>query len=474
MNMADLEPKSVWRYFAEICSIPHPSGHEAALAKRIVALATEHGLKSRMDAAGNVRIDRPASPGLAKRPRIIMQGHIDMVPQSFPGLNFDFKTMPIKPIVRDGWIVTDGTTLGADDGIGVALALAALFDNSLKTGPLAGVFTVSEETGLSGAQSIDPAFLEGDYLLNLDGGAENVLCIGCAGGCRLELDFNTEPEPTVSGSGVEIKLTDLLGGHSGININDRRGNALIYLCRFLDSEPQIRIGAIDGGSVENAIPRDATARGASNEPAAALQKRTDRFAAALAREFDAPKNFRIAVSSGARPASLWRREFQVKLMHAVATVPNGTIAFSDEFHCVRTSSNLAAIHTREGQLEIRTSQRSMIDAERSELTDKIAAHFVAIGGAPKTGLSYPGWKPRTDSALLKKALELKEKLSGAKPQIIVTHGGLEPGIFCGINPKLEMIAFMPNAKDIHSPNERLEIGSVERVYKFLRGLIEQR
>lgn len=473
MNMTDLEPESVWRYFAEICAIPHPSGHEAALAKRIVELAAEHGLQSRMDAAGNVRIDRPAAPGFEKRPRIIMQGHIDMVPQSVPGLNFDFTTMPIKPIVRDGWIVTDGTTLGADDGAGVALALAVLFDDSLKVGPLAGVFTVSEETGLSGARAIDPVFLEGDYLLNLDGGGENLLCIGCAGGCRLELDFSTELEPAFSGNGVEIKLSGLRGGHSGTNINDRRGNALIYLCRFLAAEPQIRIGAIDGGSVENAIPRDALARGVSGKTVGVLQKRADCFAAELAREFDAPEDFKITVSGASRPASLWRKEFQVRLLNAVATVPNGMIAFSEEFNCVRTSSNLAAMHSSEGRLEIRTSQRSMSDAERSALTDKIATHFTAIGGTPKTGNAYPGWKPRADSVLLKKALELKKKLGGTKPQIYVTHGGLETGIFCGINPKLEIIAFTPNTEDIHSPGERLEIGSVERVYNFLRSLLEQ-
>ncbi len=473
MNMTDLEPKSVWRLFAEICSIPHPSGHEAALAKRIVELAAEHGLKSRMDAAGNVRIDRPAAPGFQNRPRIIMQGHIDMVPQSVPGLNFDFTTMPIKPIVRDGWIVTDGTTLGADNGAGVALALSMLFDGSLKMGPVSGVFTVSEEPGLIGAQAIDPGFLDGDYLLNLDGGDENLFCIGCAGACPLELNFNMEPEPAGPGNGIEINLSGLRGGHSGININDRRGNALIYLCRFLASEPQVRIGSIEGGSIGNAIPRDAVARGITGETPQALQARADRFVAELAREFDAPEGFKITVSGAAPLVSLWRKEKQVSLMHAVATVPNGMLAFDKEFNCVRTSSNLAAMHACHGQCVMLTNQRSMVDAERSALTEKIAAHFAAIGGAPKTGNAYPGWKPRTDSALLKKALELKKKLTGAQPQINVTHGGLEAGIFCGINPGLEIIAFSPHAVDIHSPGERLEIGSVERVHNFLRELLVQ-
>lgn len=472
-NMTDLDPKSVWKLFSGICAIPHPSGHESALAKKILELAAERGLKSRVDAAGNVRIDRPAAAGCGERRKFLLQAHMDMVPQAAPGLNFDFTTMPIKPVVRGGWIVTDGTTLGADDGIGLAMALDILFDKTLKTGPLAGIFTVSEETGLVGAQAIDPAFLEGDYLLNLDGGDETHFCIGCAGGCRLELLFRPETAPAASGHGLEIRLSGLRGGHSGMDIDKRRGNALIYLCRFLASEPGLRIASIEGGSVENAIPREAAAFAACDEEPESLQERADRFRVALAREFEAPAEFRITVSAAARPAAPWRREFQEKLLEAVTTVPNGVMARSDEFSCVRTSCNMAAMHSGEGTLVIRTSQRSMIDAERKALTDKISTHFSAIGGAPKLGTVYPGWKPRTDSALLRKAVELKEKLSGERPHIYVSHGGLEAAVFCAQNPKLEIISFSPNAVDLHSPAERLEIGSVGRTHRFLRSLVEQ-
>ncbi len=471
--MTDLEPKAVWRLFAEICAIPHPSGHEAALAQRIMALAAEHGLKSRMDAAGNVRIDRPAAPGCERRQRTLLQAHLDMVPQSVPGLDFDFATQPIIPIVRDGWIVTEGTTLGADNGDGVALALAMLFDKDLKSGPLAGIFTVAEEIGLHGAQAIDPAFLDGDRLLNLDGGGEDKFCIGCAGGCRLEIAFATESGPAVRGNGVEIRVSGLRGGHSGGNINDRRGNALIYCCRFLASEPQIRIAAIDGGSVENAIPRDAVARGVCDTPLEALQERAIRFAAELAKEFDAPETFAITVSGATRPESVWGEAFQTRLLNAVATAPNGMVAFSEEFNCVRTSSNLAAMQSSEGKTVIRSSQRSMIDADRAALTEKVAAHFAAIGGLAKTGSSYPGWKPRRDSALLATALRLKKELTGVDARIHVSHGGLEPGIFCRINPNLDMIAFTPTTRDIHSPGESLDIGSMARVHSFLRSLLER-
>ncbi|MFA7158736.1 MAG: beta-Ala-His dipeptidase [Kiritimatiellia bacterium] len=473
ISMADLEPKSVWRYFAEICSIPHPSGREAALAKRILELAAGRGLKSRIDSAGNVRIDRPAAAGCGERRKILLQAHMDMVPQAAPGLNFDFTTMPIKPIVRGGWIVTDGTTLGADDAIGLAMALDILFDKSLKTGPLAGIFTVSEETGLVGAQAIDPAFLDGDYLINLDGGDETHFCIGCAGGCRLELNFSPETVPAADDHGLEIKLSGLRGGHSGMDIDKQRGNALIYLCRFLASEPGLRIASIEGGSVENAIPREAAALTACDEAPESVQERADRFRAALAREFEAPVEFRITAAPAALPAATWRREFQEKLLGAVTAAPDGVMARSKEFNCVSTSCNLAAMHSGKGTLVIRTSQRSMIDAERAALTDKISAHFSAIGGAPKPGTVYPGWKPRTDSALLRKAVELKEKLSGERPHFNVSHGGLEAAIFCALNPKLEIISFSPNALDLHSPAERLEIASVGRTHRFLRSLVEQ-
>lgn len=472
VQLTNLKPQAFWRHFAEICSIPHPSGHEAALARRIVERAAEHGLKSRIDAAGNVRVDRPAAPGCAQRPRTIIQAHLDMVPQSVPGLAFDFKTMPIKPRVSDGWIVTDGTTLGADDGAGVALALAMLFDDQLQTGPLAGLFTVAEEIGLVGARTIDPAFLDGDNLLNLDGGDEHLFCIGCAGSGRLEIDFEVVPDPAVAGDGVEICLSGLRGGHSGSNINDRRGNALIYLARFIASEPAVRIGALDGGSVENAIPRDALARGVTGASVAALRERAGRFARELASEFDAPEKFQITVSAAARPAALWRPDFQSRLLQAVTTTPNGALAFSKEFDCVRTSSNLAAVHSSAGRLVILTSQRSLDDEERAALTEKIAAHFAASGAAVRRGAAYPGWQPRPDSALLKQAREVKREISGVMPKIYVTHSGLESGIFCRLNPKLDIIAFMPTAKDIHSPSERLDIGSVQRVYDFLRRLLE--
>lgn len=471
IHITDLEPKSVWKLFSDICAIPHPTRHEEALAKWILARASERGLKSIIDASGNVFIERPAAAGREKRHRIILQAHMDMVPQAAPELEFDFAANPIKPIVRDGWIVTEGTTLGADDGIGLAMALDLLFDKTLEIGPLTGIFTVSEEVGLVGAQTINPAFLKGDYLINLDGGNENDFCIGCAGGCRLELTFHPQTEPAAEGGGLEIKVSGLRGGHSGMDIDKQRGNALIYLCRFLASEPGLRIASLEGGSVENAIPREAAARVAGAERPEVIQRRADFFAAHLAREFEAPPEFRIAISAAVRPATIWDINFQKKLLQAVATVPNGVTARSEEFNCVRTSCNLAAMHSGGGKLVIRTSQRSMYDAEREELTAKISAHFTAIGGEPKLGTIYPGWKPRKDSTFLLKALDLKEKITGTKPNVYVSHGGLEPAVFCALNPRLEIISFMPNALDLHSPAERLEIGSVARTHHFLRCLV---
>jgi len=467
------EPADVWRYFAEVCSIPHPSGHEAALARRVAALAAEHGLACRQDAAGNVRIDRPAAPGFGRRPRIILQAHLDMVPQAAAGRPFDFESQPIRPVVRGGWVSADGTTLGADDGIGVALALALLFDARLKAGPLAGVFTVSEETGLVGARAIDPAFLKGDWLLNLDGGGEGRFCIGCAGSGRLEVTFDTAPDPVGPGRGAAVAVAGLRGGHSGSHIHERRGNALVFLVRFLLAEPSFRIGAIEGGSVDNAIPREAAALGIAGEPLAAMRRRADRLAAALAGEFEAPKTFTITVSDAPRPATAWNRAFQGSLLKAVAAAPNGVQAYSDAFRCVRTSSNLAAMHSSGGRLTIRTSQRSLDDGERAALTGRIAAGFAAAGGTPKTGNVYPAWKPRPDSPLLRRAGDLYKTLTGGEAGWDVIHAGLEAGLFCRLNPGLDILALTPTLKDIHSPGERLEIASVQRVHRFLRALLER-
>jgi len=469
-----LEPKAVWEIFAMICGIPHPSGQEAKLAGAIAELASQHGLRVRRDAGGNLRIERPASPGFEERPAVILQGHLDMVPQAAAETKFDFATDPIPAAAIDGFVrSTAGTTLGADNGLGVAAALALLFDESFRSGPLAAVFTLSEEVGLNGALALDPAFLAGEYLLNLDSEEEGELYIGCAGGARLEADLPLEFEATPSGlSGAVLEVKGLAGGHSGCNIADRRGNAVRFLGEALQKCPQLRVASAAGGSLDNAIPRDAKAAVAL---ASADREAVETQLAALERKFREesvlPAAFAVTLADAPLPAQVWTRPVQECAVEAMAGCPNGVLEMDSRFGIPRTSSNLAAVFERGGQLVFRTSQRSFSDPERREASARVAAHFQKLGAVAKLDNEYPGWEPAANSKLLAKAVDLYSELFQEKPQVKVIHAGLECGIFAGKKPSLDMLSFGPTILDPHSPSERVEIAGVERFYSFLGALV---
>lgn len=474
--LAKLEPAPVWRLFDAICAIPHPSGHETRLAAALAALAEKNGLAVRIDVTGNLRIDRPASPGFEDSPMILLQGHLDMVPQALATVDFDFTREPIPLTVEDGWVRSAaGTTLGSDDGIGVAAAMALLLDPELKCGPLAGVFTVSEEVGLNGALALSAEFLKGDFLLNLDSEEEGQLYIGCAGGARLEIDVELPQAAVPPGyTGLCCEIKNLAGGHSGVDIHLRRGNAVAFLARLLEKLPEFEVAALSGGTLDNVIPREAVAFGAA-DPArlAALRLRAANRALEFAREFDAPPDFAVELRPAVLPERVWERSFREKLVALLATCPNGVRSMDRALDVVRTSTNLAAVKTDGAQLKIRTSQRSLVDAERQKLTDEIAAHFVPAGGRPTVDNSYPGWEPDPESELLRTAESLYRELFGTPPQVKVIHAGLECGILAGINPALQMISFGPTLIHPHSPSEKLNIASVGRFYEFLRKLVSQ-
>lgn len=469
-----LEPKAVWEIFAMICGIPHPSGQEAKLAGAIAEFALLRGLRVRRDGFGNLRIDRPASPGFEDRPAVILQGHLDMVPQAAPEAKFDFSTDPIPAAAEGGFVrSTAGTTLGADNGLGVAAALALLSDESFRSGPLAAVFTLSEEVGLNGALALDPAFLAGEYLLNLDSEEEGELYVGCAGGARLEADLPLEFEATGPGlSGAVLEIKGLAGGHSGCNIADRRGNAVRFLGEALNACPQLRAASAEGGSLDNAIPREAKAavaldpadREAVAERLAALEQ-TFRENAAL------PAAFAVTLAAAPRPERVWTRSVQKRAVEAMAGCPDGVLEMDARFGIPRTSGNLAAVFERGGELVFRTSQRSFSDAERRKASARVAAHFTGLGATAKIDNEYPGWEPAASSELLAKAIALHTELFDEKPQVKVIHAGLECGIFAGKRPQLDILSFGPTILDPHSPSERAEIAGVERFYSFLGALV---
>lgn len=469
-----LSPASVWEIFELICSIPHPSGHEAALAEVLSAMARERGLAVRRDAAGNLRIDRAAAPGFESAPAVLLQAHLDMVPQTAPGVKFDFLTDPIPPEIRGEWVVSGaGTTLGSDNGIGVAAAVALLFDPAWRGGALAGVFTVSEEVGLNGALALSPEMLEGTCLLNLDSEEEGELYLGCAGGARLTLTFDAAFRPVPAGmTGVRCTVGGMAGGHSGCNIADRRGNAIRLLARLLKESPELQIASFDGGTCDNAIPREAVVSGAlPAEMFESFRRRAEAFEREAAGEFDAPPEFRIEVESAPLPERVWQEPFRDRVLDALTGCPDGPTAFDSALGVVRTSSNLAAVRSEGERLVVATSQRSQIDAERAALTEAIAERFRAAGATASVSHAYPGWEPRLDSRLFSTAASLYRELFGRKPEPKVIHAGLECGILSGINPKLEILSFGPTLENPHSPGERLDIASVNRFWKFLRELI---
>ena len=468
------EPRPLWRIFDMICRIPHPSGHEKELAERLSAFAREHGLGVRRDSYGNLRIDRPASPGFEGRPTVILQGHLDMVPQAESGNPFDFTKEPIPTEIEGGWMRSAaGTTLGADNGVGVAAALALLTGGGFRSGPLAAVFTLSEEVGLNGATALDPAFLNGDYLLNLDSEDEGELFVGCAGGARLEADLPVESEPAPAGTaGAVLEVKGLAGGHSGCNIADRRGNAVRFLGLALEAAEVLRAASMQGGSLDNAIPREAKAAVAL-EPGErdGVRRRLAALEKELRSEYNLPVAFSIALADAPLPERVWTEAFQRRAVRAAATCPDGVLEMDAQFGIPRTSTNLAAVLERDGFLVFRTSQRSLADDERRRATARIAAHFGQAGAVTKVDSEYPGWTPAPESQLLRTASALYRELFGTPALVKVIPAGLECGIFAGKRPGLDMISFGPTVLDPHSPSERVGLESVERFYSFLGALV---
>ena len=472
-NLVALKPALVWKHFAEIVRIPRPSSHEEKIRRYILDFARAQGLESKEDAAHNVYVRKPASKGMEDRKGVILQAHLDMVPQKNNDKEFDFTKDPIDAYIDGGWVTADGTTLGADNGIGVAAILAVLEDRTLKHGPLEALFTATEETGMDGANGLEKGLLHGDILLNLDSEEEGELYLGCAGGARLTLTFDPAFQMAPAGmAGVRCTVGGMAGGHSGCNIADRRGNAIRLLARLLERSPELLVAAFDGGSCDNAIPREASVCGAlpadGVEP---FRARAAAFAREAAGEFDAPPEFRIEVEAAPLPERVWTGEFRDRVLGALTGCPDGVVAFDSALGVVRTSSNLASVRSEGARLVVATSQRSQVDAKRAALTEAVAERFRAAGATAAVSHAYPGWEPRPDSRLFSTAAALYRELFGKQPEPKVIHAGLECGILSGINPKLELLSFGPTLENPHSPGERLDIASVGRFWRFLRELI---
>jgi dipeptidase D len=476
-QITDLNPALLWSYFAKICSIPHPSRHEAALRNFLNAEAKQAGLHCTTDTYGNLRIDRPAAPGFEQHRRILLQAHLDMVPQKNKNKQFDFATQPVTPKICGAHVAADGTTLGADNGIGLAAAMAVLLDKTLQYGPIAGIFTVEEEISLRGAAQLSEKMLDGDMLINLDSEDENTVFIGGAGGVQCQHHLKPEYASTTGGFiSCSIDISGLRGGHSGCNIHEGRGNAIQLMAELLsrlNRQCGISLANFNGGNLTNVIPREASATVAF---AACKQSDIDGAIADFLtkkRSFFGSIEPNFGIKTASSPVSkTFTREFTTSLLELLNACPHGVIAMSPDFPgTVATSTNLAAISTTADAVKIKTSQRSLSDVLRDTLTADITQLFARYNAQTIVSNQYPGWTPQPNSTALRKFCQVHRDVTGTEPKITAIHAGLECGFIKNINPRLDVISFGPEIGNAHSPNEYVDIASVERFWTILTALL---
>lgn len=474
-----LEPKLVWKYFLELSQIPRGSKHELEAAQWCADQGRALGLEVKQDAVGNVLICKPGTPGKENRPAVCLQAHVDMVCEANEGTNHDFLKDPIQ-VYRDGDLLkARGTTLGADNGIGVAAALAVLASKDIAHGPVEVLITIDEETGLTGADNLQPNWLKAKYLLNLDSEEEGYLTIGCAGGVDTVAKRKVALVAPKSGAKpYRLKVFGLKGGHSGIDINTGRGNAIRVLAQVLNNLQHafgIELCAIKGGNKRNAIPREASAiifADASKESAikAALAEHEAHWKAAFG-AFDPGVSFSLEAGEGDKAMS--SEDFR-SVVGTLLTAPHGVEAMSPAIAGLpQTSTNLGVVDTKDGVVEINFLTRSSIDASKDALAERISAlltlagfEFILTGG-------YPGWKPEPDAELVKIVDKTQEALFGQPMQIMAIHAGLECGLIGKKYPDMEMVSIGPDMKDVHTPDEQLSIPSTANFWKLLKAVLER-
>ncbi|MDN5290978.1 MAG: dipeptidase [Anaerophaga sp.] len=481
MNKAfeGLYPEKLWGYFDEICQIPRPSKHEEKITAWLLAFANREGLDTKRDKAGNVLISKPASPGMENKPAVVLQSHVDMVGEKNNDKHHDFFKDPIIP-VRDGdWIKADGTTLGADDGIGMAAQLAILTSGDISHGPLECLFTVDEETGLTGAFNLEENFFEGRTLINLDSEDEGELFIGCAGGIDTLACFKPELEDSPGGyTALEIRVTGLKGGHSGDDIHKGLGNANKILVRYLWQMARdygLRLARFEGGNLRNAIAREAFATalvpsGFKEEARAVLNLLSHDIEQEL-RHTDPGVKFWMG--SAEMPGKVFTESFQKKFLNALYACPHGVMEWSHEIeNLVETSTNLASVKETNGELLITTSQRSSVESARNDIANMVRSVFELAGAEVEHSDGYPGWKPNMESPVLDIAVSTYQRLFNKKPEVKAIHAGLECGLFLQKYPDMDMISIGPTIKGAHSPDERLHIESVGKFWDHLLEMLK--
>ncbi len=472
-EIRNLEPKAVWEYFYQLTQIPRQSKHETAVTEFMKKFGEGLGLETIVDKVGNVIIRKPATPGYEDRKGVVLQGHLDMVPQANSDSGHDFLKDPIDAYIDGDWVTARGTTLGADNGMGVAAAMAILASKNIEHGLVEGLFTIDEETGMSGAEALHPDALKGDILMNMDSEDEGELYVGCAGGIDGNFYFDAKlkgipPHMTA----YKINITGLKGGHSGLDIPLERGNANKLLFRFVhiaNKKYGIHLTDIQGGSLRNAIPREAFATFLiSEKKASELSEFVSNFETMVKAELaSADPGLTVSVEKTDMPSKMISDGVQSRLTKAVNGCPNGVMRMSMDMEgLVETSTNLAIVKLNGNEIIVQCLLRSSVDSAKDDLTNTIGSVFALADARIEFTGDYPGWKPNMDSQILTAMQNTYKDIYGKIPETKGIHAGLECGLLGGIYPNWDMISFGPTIRFPHSPDEKVNIKTVEKFYKW--------
>ncbi len=477
--LGHLKPELVWNHFEEICKYPRPSKKEEKIAEYIFSVGKRLGLQTEKDKFGNILIRKPATPGYENRKTVALQGHIDMVCEKNRDVEHDFDKDPIYPYIDGDWVKAKGTTLGADNGIGVACALAVLESKDIEHGPLEALFTLDEETGLTGASSLKKGFLKADILINMDSEELGTLFIGCSGGKNTAATFKAKLEKTPRNySAFELKVGGLKGGHSGLEIHVGRGNAIKILNRAIWSysqENKIHLAEINGGNKHNAIPRESFAVVlVPKNDEKKFKKFVAKYNETVKTEYAVTEpDLIVSAEKHNVPEKVMDEKTQKHLLNALYAVPHGVIKMSNDIPgLVETSTNLAVIETVGKNVNIVTSQRSPVKSENEDITNMVTAVFKLAGADVSYGDGYPGWAPDVHSEILKVFKSTFNQMYGKEPLVTAIHAGLECGIIKEKYPEMDMISFGPTMFGVHSPDERLQISTVPEFFNQLVNVLK--
>ncbi len=473
-NVRELQPKELWNHFADLNAVPRPSKKEEQVIEFLKSFGENLKLETIVDEVGNIIIRKPGSKGMENKDSVVLQGHMDMVPQKNAGVEHDFEKDSINMYADGDWVKAKGTTLGADNGIGVAAIMTILASNDIPHPPIEALFTVDEETGLTGAQALKSGLLTGTNLLNLDTEDDDELTIGCAGGVDVTGDGKYEEEELGSDHvGYEISVKGLSGGHSGIEISLGRANSNKVMNRLLYGATHkfdLRIASLDGGSLRNAIPRESIAEVlVPNKSAAEFEKFIAEEGKTIISEFKSTDpETEINLEKKDVPTKVVAKNFQAKFLHAIYACPNGVYRMSPEIEgLIQTSSNLARITLGDGKYLIHCLTRSSIDTEKMDFAQSIVSTFALADIKIELTGAYPGWIPKPEAPIVKLMSDTYQKLFKEEVKVTATHGGLECGIIGKNYPDMDMISFGPNITGPHSPDEKVQISSVQKFWKLL-------